>query len=170
MSNSSRSSGKPARLFVLPAVVALALVSCATPPEPETAPPPPPPSAPEAPAEQPPAPQSGKVTRMPLGTLFQLQQSDGALIYDVRPAFFHRLGHIPGSLNWPKSAFDSQLPSREAEIRAAAAAGKPVVLYCTDLACPDARNVASRLAARGHSVSVLEGGWDAWKTGELPTE
>lgn len=113
---------------------------------------------------------SGKVTRIALGDLFPLQQAGEVLLYDVRPSFYHSLGHIPGSVNWPKSSYASQLPAREAEIRAAHAAGRPVVLYCTDFACPDARGVASQLAARGHSVKVLEGGWEAWKAGGLPTE
>ncbi len=112
----------------------------------------------------------GKVTRIPLGTFFERQQAGTALIYDVRPAFFHGLGHIPGSRNWPKSAYEPQLERREAEIREAVAAGRVVVVYCTDLACPDARSVAERLAQRGHSVAVLEGGWEAWKTGDLPTD
>jgi len=112
----------------------------------------------------------GKVTRIALGDLFPLQQSGEVLLYDVRPSFHHRLGHIPGSVNWPKSSYASQLPGREAEIRAAHAAGKPVVFYCTDFACPDARGVASQLAARGHPIKVLEGGWEAWKAGGLPTD
>jgi len=110
----------------------------------------------------------GRVTRIALGDLFALQQSGEVLMYDVRPAFFHSLGHIPGSVNWPVSAYAKQLAKRESEIRAAATVGRPVVLYCTDLACPDARNMATWLAARGHSTAVLEGGWDAWKTGGLP--
>lgn len=112
----------------------------------------------------------GSVTRMPLGTLFQLQQADNVLIYDVRPTFTRALGSIPGSVSWPKNAYESQLATREPEIRAATAAGKPVVFYCTDLACPDATTVATRLAARGHKVSVLQGGWDAWKAGGLPAQ
>lgn len=103
-----------------------------------------------------------------LGDLFALQQSGEVLMYDVRPAFFHSLGHIPGSKNWPKRDYEKQLSLREGEIRAAAAAEHPVVLYCTDLACPDALVVATRLAARGHHIQVLEGGWDAWKAGGLP--
>lgn len=112
----------------------------------------------------------GRVTRIMLGDFFARQQSGDVLIYDVRPAFFHSMGSIPGSINWPKSAYQNQLSRRESEIRDAAAAGWPVVLYCTDLACPDARDIATRLAARGHSVSVLEGGWEAWKAGGLPLE
>ncbi len=110
----------------------------------------------------------GRVTRIALGDLFALQQDGEVLIYDVRPVFFHSLGHIPGSVNWPKSAFMRQLESREEEIRGAEAKGWPVVFYCTDLACPDARDVATWLAARGHDVRVLEGGWEAWKAGGLP--
>lgn len=110
----------------------------------------------------------GRVTRIALGDLFALQQSGDVLIYDVRPAFFHSIGHIPGSVSWPKSAYAKQLATREVEIRAAASSGRPVVLYCTDMACPDARNVATQLAARGHDTRVLEGGWEAWKAGGLP--
>jgi rhodanese-related sulfurtransferase len=149
----------------LPAVVALALCACATAPPPAVVAP----VASTAAASKPTAPARGELTRIPLETLFELQLADRAVIYDVRPAFFHQLGHIPGSTNWPKSAFDSQLPAREAQIRSAIAAGKAVVLYCTDSACPDAHHVASRLAARGHSVAILEGGWDLWKKSGLPT-
>lgn len=130
-------------------------------------------SAPVKPAEPAPQPREtapGRVTRIMLGDFFPLQQSGEVLIYDVRPAFFHSIGRIPGSVNWPKSGYEKQLVQREGEIRNAALAGRPVVLYCTDLACPDAREIASRLAERGHSVSVLEGGWEGWKAGGLPTE
>lgn len=115
-------------------------------------------------------PGTGRVTRIMLGDLFQLQQEDRVLIFDVRPAFVYQLGHIPGAVNWPKSSFNSQLSRHEAQIAAARAARKPVALYCVDLACPDARTVATWLAGRGHNVTVLEGGWDAWKTGGLPAE
>ncbi len=114
--------------------------------------------------------RQGKVTRIPLGDFFQLQQADKALIFDVRPGFFYGLGHVPGAVNWPKGHFQDQLAQREAQIRAAVAANKPVLLYCTDLACPDALNVANRLAVLGHSSAVLQGGFEAWKAGELPIE
>jgi len=113
---------------------------------------------------------AGRVTRIPLGTFVEIQQSGKVLIFDVRPSFIYQLGHIPGAINWPRGRFESQLVLQESRIQQAAAAGKPVVLYCTDLACPDAREVATRLAARGHAVAVLEGGWDAWQIGGLPTE
>jgi rhodanese-related sulfurtransferase len=106
---------------------------------------------------------AGQVTRMPLGDLYQLVQSNAAVIYDVRPAIFHKMGHIPGSISWPQAHFDRDLPTQEPRIRAALAQRTPVVIYCTDLACPDAVSVATRLAQRGHSVSVLQGGYEAWK-------
>jgi len=120
--------------------------------------------------ETPVKPGNGRVTRIPLGDLFSLQQDDRALIFDVRPSFLYQLGHVPGAVNWPKASFNSQLAANERRIAAARAAKKHVVVYCVDFACPDARTVASWLAERGHSVAVLEGGWDAWKTGGLPTE
>ena len=117
-----------------------------------------------------PTPKPGKISRLPLEALFQLQQTNAALIYDVRPAFFFNLGHIPGASSWPKSKYAAQLASRETELRAAAAAKRPIVFYCTDLACPDAAAIATRLAARGHSLAILDGGFEAWKTSGLPTE
>lgn len=100
---------------------------------------------------------------MPLGDLYQLVQSNAALVYDVRPPIFHKLGHIPSAINWPKSNMADGLAEHEPRIRAANSANTPVVIYCTDLACPDAITVATALAARGHKVSVLQGGYEAWK-------
>ncbi|MBK1882152.1 rhodanese-like domain-containing protein [Luteolibacter pohnpeiensis] len=112
----------------------------------------------------------GSMTRMPLEQFFQLQQTDGALIYDVRPGFVYAFGHVPGAVSWPKRAFASKLSQFEPAILAANRSGKPVVLYCTDAECPDSRTVAGWLTDRGLDVYVLEGGWAAWKEGDLPTE
>ena len=93
------------------------------------------------------------------------------LLYDARPGFFYNLGHLPGAISLPKSAdCDAQIIKREAEIKAALAAKKTIVVYCTNLACPDARTVAIYLAGFGHSSSTLTGGWEAWKESGLPTE
>ncbi|MEO8616722.1 MAG: rhodanese-like domain-containing protein [Luteolibacter sp.] len=114
--------------------------------------------------------KQGRVTRIALGDFFQRQQAGRALIFDVRPGFYYSLGHVPGAINWPRARFDSGLATYEPKIQSATAEGKPVFLYCTDLACPDALAVAEKLAARGHSIAVLQGGWEAWKAGELPIE
>lgn len=149
----------------------LAALSCSGPQTPKPAPAPAAAQAvPPLPPPPAPTPEPGKITRLPLASLFQLQQTNAALIYDVRPVFFFSLGHIPGASNWPKSKYAAQLAARETELRAAAAAKRPIVLYCTDLACPDAATIASRLAALGYSLAILDGGFEAWKTSGLATE
>lgn len=112
----------------------------------------------------------GKVTSISLTEVFTLQQSGNVLIFDARPGFFYSLGHIPGAISLPKPDCDAQIVKREAEIKAALAANKTIVVYCTNLLCPDARTVANHLAGFGHSSSVLSGGWDSWKESGLPTE
>lgn len=161
----------------LSSVSALALAACAnTASQPTKRPSPEPPVAVERQAPSPtkttaaPSFKQGRVTRVALGDFFQLQQSGRALIFDVRPSFYFVLGHVPGSINWPRARFDSGIGTFEPKIQSATSAGTPVFLYCTDLACPDALAVAEKLAARGHSVAILQGGWEAWKTGELPIE
>jgi len=146
-------------------IAALLICACAGPPPADVAAGP----DPVHPAEPKPSPAPGSVAAMPLEEFFVLQQSGDVLVYDVRPVFFHAMGHIPGAVNWPVSAYAKQLAAREAEIRAAARANRPVVMYCTDTACPDARNMAGWLATRGHHIRVLEGGWESWKTTGLST-
>ena len=112
----------------------------------------------------------GKVTSISLTEAFTLQQSGNVLLFDARPGFFYGLGHIPGAINLPKPDCDAQIVKREAEIKAALAAQKTIVIYCTNLLCPDARTVANHLAGFGYPSSVLSGGWDSWKEAGLPTE
>ena len=112
----------------------------------------------------------GKVSSISITELFTLQQSDQAYIIDARPGFFYGLGHLPGAVNIPKTDCDTQIAKREAEIKAALAGKKTVVVYCTNLLCPDARTVARHLASAGYSSSTLTGGWESWKEAGLPTE
>lgn len=112
----------------------------------------------------------GKITSISLTDAFALQQSGDILLYDARPAFFYSLGHIPGAISLPKNNVEAEIDKREAEIKAAIAAKKPIVVYCTNLLCPDARTVAMHLADRGYSSSTLTGGWESWKESGLPTE
>ncbi|GAA5118360.1 rhodanese-like domain-containing protein [Luteolibacter yonseiensis] len=112
----------------------------------------------------------GKITSVSLTDAFTLQQSDKALILDARPGFFYGLGHLPGALSFPKSDCDALIEKHEGEIKAALAAKKTIIVYCTNLLCPDARTVATHLADSGYSSSVLTGGWESWKESGLPTE
>lgn len=107
--------------------------------------------------------KTGAITRMPLGNLYQLVQRNAALIYDVRPTLFYKIGHIPGAISFPQTHFKRDIAKHETNIQNANINHTPVVVYCTDLACPDALDIATRLAARGHNVSVLQGGYEAWK-------
>lgn len=159
----------PAQAPTLPILAALAAscatLACAPQPQPQ-----PPPSAPTPPtAHTRPAPEPGTISHISIDAFFPLQQSGDALVFDVRPAIYHQFGHIPGSINWPKNAFQSQLATRESQIRAATAAKRPVIFYCTNRTCPDSDAVARQLAARGHTVTILDGGYEEWKSAGLPT-
>lgn len=105
----------------------------------------------------------GMLTSMRIGDLYQLTQSNAALIYDVRPKLIYALGHIPQAISWPKNNYKKDLDKHEPNISAASKSNKPVVIYCTDLACPDAKIVAKALSERGHNISILQGGYEAWK-------
>ncbi len=105
----------------------------------------------------------GIATRIPLGDLYALVQKDAALIFDVRPRLIYQLGHIPGAISWPKGRFTTDLPKYEPRIKTAINTNTPIVIYCVDLACPDATLVAGQLALLGYSTSVLQGGYEAWK-------
>lgn len=112
----------------------------------------------------------GKVSSISIPDFFPLQQSGQVLLYDARPHFFYSLGHLPGAISLPISGCDTQIAKREPEIKAALAAKKTIVVYCTNYLCPDARTLATHLADFGHSSSTLTGGWESWKERELPTE
>ncbi len=154
---------------------ALALASCA-PPAQEVAKPA---SEPAVAAERKPAPAPkkpvrmngrGKVSSISLTDCFTRQQNGEILLYDARPRFFYALGHIPGAISLPKDNVDAEIPKHEAEIKAALAGGKTIVVYCTNLLCPDARTVANHLAGYGYPSSTLTGGWESWKNAGLPTD
>jgi rhodanese-related sulfurtransferase len=147
-------------------VLALALTACVQPP----------PAAKPAPTEKPkykkPVRMNGRgeLTSISLEQVFQLQQSDKALIFDARPGFFYGLGHIPGAINLPKTNCDEAIHNREGEIKAALAAGKTIIVYCSGITCPDARAVANHLSGFTYPAAIFSGGWDAWKEAGLPTE
>ncbi len=152
----------PTRLLAV--MVVCLVTACVKPPPPVQ------PAAKPKPVAKPQIKPTAVVTAISLTNLFTLQQSDRVLIYDARPAFVYGFGHLPGAVNWPRGSFDSGFSERQTEIKSAIAADRAVVLYCTDAACPDAGAVAERLAKLGYPVSVLDGGYAAWKEAGLPTE
>jgi rhodanese-related sulfurtransferase len=155
----------------LAAIGVIFLAACqdqATPPVTTPSPAPKPAAIPAKPTA--PSVKAGTLSSIDVTTLFPRQQAGTVLLYDARPGFVAGFGKIPGAISWPRHDFEARLSQSEAEIRTAKAAGKPVVIYCTDAACPDARAVAVKLVARGHDVAVLEGGFAVWKEAGLPTE
>ena len=112
----------------------------------------------------------GAVSSVSLTELFALQQSGKVLLYDSRPGFYYHLGHIPGAISLPKANCDPQIAAREVEIKAALAAKKTIVVYCSNMACPDSRTVAIHMAGFGYPCAILQGGWESWKESGLPTE
>ena len=109
----------------------------------------------------------GKITRVDIGTLYQLPEEGGALLVDVRPSFFFNLGHIPGAISMPLKKFDLQFPTIRSQFEAALEGGRVVVLYCTNEKCPDGLIAARKLAKLGYSTSVYKGGWKEWQDAGL---
>jgi len=105
-----------------------------------------------------------------LEEFFAIQQSGNVLIYDVRQPYFHAIDHIPGSINWPHTEYDAQVQQRDIEIQKALADGRKVVLYCFNLGCPEARNVAKKLARRDYVIHVFGSGIDTWRAAGLPLD
>lgn len=158
---------------LLPAATAAAIASCSQPaptPAPVTAAPvKKEAAAPEKKTRLRPS-ERGTVSSISLTKAFELQQSGDVIFYDARPSVFYKEGHIAGAINMPKSICADVIQVREPELKAAKAANKPIIVYCTGVLCADARSVSRQLASSGYSSSVLEGGWDEWKTAGLPSE
>ena len=114
--------------------------------------------------------EKGKSTGIGLDDFYPIQQSGDVLIYDVRVPYFFNIDHIPGAVNWPYTKYDEEIQKRDIEIQKARNAGTRVVLYCFNLGCPEARNVAKKLIRRGYDVSVLTMGIDSWRDAGLPME
>ena len=112
----------------------------------------------------------GSSNGMAIDQCFALQQTGEALIYDVRVPHFYKIDHIPGAINWPHDQYDGQVQKRDIEIQEALNAGKKVVLYCFSSLCPEARNVAKKLARRDYDVHVFTAGIDSWREAGLPLE
>lgn len=159
-------------VYLLAAGTAALLASCREPVSPAALPMPAEP--PQVPGKEEKALEAGnkrgRLSAIPLEVLFAKQQSGEVLLYDARPVFVAAFGKIPGAISWPKADFEKHLAEREPEIRSAGKAGKTVVIYCTDSACPDARTVAEKLAARGHDIAIFEGGYGEWKDAGMETE
>jgi rhodanese-related sulfurtransferase len=112
----------------------------------------------------------GEISSIPLEEMFALQGSGTALIFDARPGYLFHLGHIPGAESLPKSDCENSIAKMEDRLKSAVTAGKPIIVYCSGLLCPDARTVAIHISGYGHPAKIFSGGYDAWKKAGLPTD
>jgi rhodanese-related sulfurtransferase len=89
-----------------------------------------------------------------------LAWQENVLWVDARSADEYEANHVPGAIslnleNWDR-LFPGFLDRWSPE--------KKVVVYCSATTCELSREVAERLRKSGvTSVSVLKGGWEAWK-------
>ena len=82
-------------------------------------------------------------------------------IVDVREAEDYQKGHVPGSVNLPKSRWSSRDGLRE---------DIPNVLLCYSALCHLAATAGAEFATAGFPVLEMDGGFEAWKDHELPIE
>lgn len=151
----------------MPASAMLAVAGCSAPESGSPAPPvaavePAPPARPP-PAVPEPARSPGTIRTVDVNTLLGMIETGNLLLIDVRPAFYYGLGHIAGAINLPGRQFDDWFPGERGRLESAVKEGRPIVLYCMDPQCPDAKLVAGWLAERGLTVQVYPGGWEEWK-------
>ena len=115
-------------------------------------------------------PKTGRVTAMDLSTFVAMREQGRLLVYDVRPSWLYALGHIPGAESFPGRSFDEAFATKETAMKSALAANHVIVVYCTDVKCPDGGMVAGWISQKGLPVSVMSGGWEEWKAAGMPTE
>lgn len=104
------------------------------------------------------------ITVVGIDLVIQATKSRTHLIIDARPDLFWEIGHIPGAISLPRKQLAEYYPKTESLLREAVAAGRPLLLYCADLHCPDAGALASELNQRGfNGLLLFEAGWAAWE-------
>lgn len=105
----------------------------------------------------------GAITSLDIGQVFTMKESGKAVVIDVRPPLYYRLGHINGAESMPLIKYDKIIAAKRPQLDAAVKDGKVIVLYCQNSNCPDAHKTAVKLAKLGYSASVFRGGWEEWK-------
>jgi rhodanese-related sulfurtransferase len=98
-------------------------------------------------------------TTGPVELYHMIESSEDINIVDVRASEDFAAGRIPGAINLPKDSWDTL---------SGLAQDKVNIVYCYSQVCHLAAAGAKRFAEAGFSVMELEGGFDAWKTHNLP--
>ena len=91
------------------------------------------------------------------------------LVLDARPEIFHRLGHVPGAISFPREDFDGAYARMRWRLESDRK--QLLLVYCSGATCEDSQMVADGLAKLGYRrVYVFKGGWDDWEGAHLPEE
>jgi rhodanese-related sulfurtransferase len=90
-----------------------------------------------------------------------LESHEDLVVVDVRESEDYEKGHVPGSINLPRSRWSTHEGLRE---------GVPNVLLCYSHVCHLAAKAGLEFAKAGFPVLEMDGGWEAWKENDLPIE
>ena len=109
------------------------------------------------------------ITTVTKKELSRISADRSALILDARPRIFFKLGHIPNALSLPRDDF--KMSYQKLQETLSSYRDKSIVVYCSDIDCPDSRMVAEALQRLGYShVRLFLGGWDEWVDSHLATQ
>jgi rhodanese-related sulfurtransferase len=86
-------------------------------------------------------------------------------VVDALPASYFEQAHLPGALNLVEADVEAEAPRLLPDKDAA------IVTYCSNAACPNSQNVASKLERLGYTnVRKYRDGIQDWSEAGLPIE
>ena len=90
----------------------------------------------------------------------RLQDGDGLVVVDVRPAAEHAAGHVPGGVSIPLAELRRRLGELPRD--------REIVAYCRGPLCAFAHEAVALLRQQGFQARRLEDGLPEWKAAGLP--
>jgi rhodanese-related sulfurtransferase/biotin operon repressor len=90
----------------------------------------------------------------------RLQDGDGVVVLDVRPAEEHQAGHIPGAVSIPVAELRRRLGELPTD--------RDIVAYCRGPFCAYAHEAVTTLRQAGFTARRLEDGLPEWRAAALP--
>lgn len=100
-------------------------------------------------------------TTGPVEVSHQIEEGDNINIIDVRDAADFKQGHLPGAQNLPQDEWSDTSGLRRDTMN---------ILYCYSQTCHLAAKAAVQFSEKGYPVMEMDGGFEAWKKNDLPTE
>ena len=90
----------------------------------------------------------------------RLQDGDGLVVVDVRPAAEHAAGHVPGGVSIPLAELRRRLGELPRD--------RDIVAYCRGPLCAFAHEAVALLRQQGFQARRLEDGLPEWEAAGLP--